>query len=338
MSFTRITIAIALTGLCPLHVLAQQSTPDAPAQAAQPKAPAKPKVYDEKADAKEQIAQALARAAKDNKRVLIQWGGNWCSWCIRLDALFKSDNKIAREILYEYELVHIDSGQNGKNVELAASYGADLKKHGYPFLTVLDAAGKAIANQETAALEVKDKTGESVGVAAGHDPQAVLKFLQDHKAAYRVADDVLKQGLDQAKTSGKLGFVHFGAPWCVWCHRMEAWMDKPEITALLSKQFVDIKIDVDRMIGGKAVIDSFSAGKHGGIPYFVITDADGKPLCDSIAASGNVGFPSAPDEIAHFESMLKKAASKLSPDDVRALVESLKTKPKPETGAPAAHP
>ena len=38
-------------------------------------------IYDESADAKKLVDDAVARAATDNKRVLIQVGGNWCGWC-----------------------------------------------------------------------------------------------------------------------------------------------------------------------------------------------------------------------------------------------------------------
>ena len=34
-------------------------------------------IFDEKAEGKEQIAAALARAKAENRRVLIEWGANW---------------------------------------------------------------------------------------------------------------------------------------------------------------------------------------------------------------------------------------------------------------------
>src|SRR5580698_10516629 len=105
---------------------------------------AKKPVYDEKANAKDLIDSALAAAKRQNRRVLIQWGGNWCSWCLLLHDRMKSDKDLAKTLHYEYDVVLIDS--NG-NKDLAAKYGADLKKHGVPFLTVLDSDGKVIVNE-----------------------------------------------------------------------------------------------------------------------------------------------------------------------------------------------
>ena len=81
-----------LTGVCGVAICASFFGPGAHA-AAQPDSvaaqtlrdepkPAKKPLYDESADAKQQIAAALAKAKRENRRVLIQWGGNWCSWCI----------------------------------------------------------------------------------------------------------------------------------------------------------------------------------------------------------------------------------------------------------------
>lgn len=48
----------------------------APAQDKQEPKKEKP-VFDEKADAKLDVEHALARAKKENKRVLLEWGANW---------------------------------------------------------------------------------------------------------------------------------------------------------------------------------------------------------------------------------------------------------------------
>jgi uncharacterized protein YyaL (SSP411 family) len=295
---------------------------------------AKPKpkpLYDESADPKQQIAAALAAAKKNNRRVLIQWGGNWCPWCIRMGELMKSDAKIAHTLLYEYDLVHVNIGQKGVNGDLLDVYGTTAKKDGFPYLTILDADGKVVANQETDSLEVKGNDGKSLGVKAGHDPKKLLAFLESNKAAPLDAQPILDKALADAKSSGKSVFLHFGAPWCGWCHRLEDWMAKPEIAALLAKDFIDAKIDQDRNTGGNDLLTKFRGSDKGGIPWIVFLDSAGKPLADSNAAKGNIGFPSEPAEIEHFAAMLRKAAKNLTAKDIDALLNSLKAD-KPAAG------
>src|SRR5262245_7554024 len=63
--------------------------------------PQRPPIYDEQADAAADVAAALARAQKENKRVLIQWGANWCGWCHLLHQTFTTDQEVKRKLLYE---------------------------------------------------------------------------------------------------------------------------------------------------------------------------------------------------------------------------------------------
>ena len=72
----------------PAKATAKQETP-----AKKPAAAKKP-AYDEKADAKADLANALAAAKRENRRVLIQWGGNWCPWCVVLHERFKSEKDV----------------------------------------------------------------------------------------------------------------------------------------------------------------------------------------------------------------------------------------------------
>lgn len=288
--------------------------------------PTRTKVYDEAADAKQQIAAALAKAKRENQRVLIQWGGNWCPWCLRLHATMTSDQKLARELLYEYQVIHVDAGSGGdKNVELATSYGADLKSFGYPFLTILDGDGKPVANQETSSLELKGPDGESIeGKGAGHDAAKVLAFLKGHEATPLKADDVLKAGSERATSSGKNLLVHFGAPWCPWCHKLDDWLASDEIAPLIAKDYVELKIDQDRMEGGKQIEAALGMPADEGIPWFAIVDPkSGKALATSQSAKGNIGYPAEDDEIAHFMKMVEGTRSHLSDADLQALKDSL---------------
>src|SRR6185295_11557428 len=97
------------------HLPAQDPPPAAapvaaPASAVAPAKKPEVVVYDEKADGRQQVAKALAKAKRDNQRVLIQWGANWCGWCKWLAGTMKSDKDLRKELLYEYQVVHIDVG------------------------------------------------------------------------------------------------------------------------------------------------------------------------------------------------------------------------------------
>jgi thiol-disulfide isomerase/thioredoxin len=276
-------------------------------------------VYDEKADAHADVKAALANAKRENKRVLIQWGANWCGWCLKLHGLLASDKELAKKVLYEYEVVHVDIGQRDKNMDLAKELGADFQ--GVPFLTILDASGEALVQQPTDPFEK----------GSAHDPAKLLEFLTFWQADYLNAAELKSGSIAQAKESGRRVFLHYGAPWCGYCHLLEQWLAKPEVAALLSKDFVDLKIDVDRTVGGK---EEFAAElkraepkvadpEHFTIPWIALLDGDGKQLAVGHTEKGNIGCPVKTAEIDHFVAMLGKAKVHLTDADVATLRDSL---------------
>jgi len=99
-------------------------------------------------------------------------------------------------------------------------------------------------------------------------------------------------------------------------------MASPNVAPLLAKEFVGVKIEADRMIGGKAILKRYQT-HEGGIPWFVFLDGDGTAGATSDGPKGNVGFPAAPHEIAYFRTMLERAKRKLTDADISALITSL---------------
>ena len=80
----------------------------------------------------------------------MQFGANWCGWCHKLHDLFKKDRKIAKVLMYDYEVVLIDVDRiDGKqhNVKVNERYGNPTKL-GLPVLVVLDADGKQLITQD----------------------------------------------------------------------------------------------------------------------------------------------------------------------------------------------
>ena len=127
------------------------------------------KIFDPKRDAAKDIADAIKLATKQNKHILVDVGGNWCSWCHKLDTLFKTDKDVAA-LLKNYVVVKVDFGDE-KNENKAVLSNYPPITTGYPHLFVLDKTGKLIRDQDTGKLESGDH----------HDPAKVIEFLTKWK-------------------------------------------------------------------------------------------------------------------------------------------------------------
>ena len=96
-----------------------------------------------------------------------------------------------------------------------------------------------------------------------------------------------------------------------------------EDAAALLKEYVPVKIDTDRMIGGKEMIESYPRAKDQGIPWFVFLGPDGQELADSNGPKGNIGCPNTEEEIDAFLAIVKKIAVTLTAEDLASLRTSL---------------
>ncbi|HWD29240.1 MAG TPA: thioredoxin family protein [Rhizomicrobium sp.] len=108
--------------------------------------------YDESANADKDVADAFARAKKSHKRVLIDFGGNWCGDCIVLSNIMMLPD-VKRFVAAHYEVVTVDIGRENKNLQIPARFGVDLKG-GVPTVLVVEPDGKTLVDQgHIAALE-----------------------------------------------------------------------------------------------------------------------------------------------------------------------------------------
>lgn len=264
-------------------------------------------IYDPNADAAAQISAAIAQAKKDNKHILIVYGGNWCGWCYKLHDCFNQNADIKKLLRDDYELVMVDINTNK---DLPKRF--NTKPDGYPYLTVLDTEGKVLINQSTVPLEE----------GRAHDPKKVYEFLNEFKPEPLNAEQVYEQALALAARENKLVFLHFGAPWCGWCHRLEDFLTRPEIAKTMAQDYILVKIDLDRMAGAEA-IDKRIRKKGRGIPWFAILDAEGKVLITSDGPEGNIGYPLRPAEIAHFIRMIKETSRNITSEQISAIENAL---------------
>lgn len=126
-------------------------------------------VYNPGANAAAEVQQALAKAAKEHKRVLLDFGGNWCGDCQILDFYFHQQPNAAI-IAQNYILVDVDVGQMDRNVDIAGKYDVPLK-HGVPALAVLAANGDVVYSQTSGQFAAMGRV----------DPSRVTAFLERWK-------------------------------------------------------------------------------------------------------------------------------------------------------------
>ena len=107
--------------------------------------PAASDIYPAPAQARADIDAAMRTAEATHKRVLLDFGGNWCGDCQVLNIYFH--NATNWPILEaNFVLVDVNIGRMDQNVDLAERYGVPLKK-GVPALAVLSSRGKLLYSQ-----------------------------------------------------------------------------------------------------------------------------------------------------------------------------------------------
>lgn len=108
-------------------------------------------LYSETANPRADIAAALKQAKAEKKRVILDFGGDWCGDCQVLNYyMHQSPNK---ELLEKYYvLVDVNIGHIDQNIDLGDKYGVVLKK-GVPAMAVLRPDGTVVYGQKNGEFE-----------------------------------------------------------------------------------------------------------------------------------------------------------------------------------------
>ena len=139
------------------------------------------------------------------------------------------------------------------------------------------------------------------------------------------AEEVLAPAKQKASAEKKAIFLHFGASWCGWCKKLDAFLDQPQIKPVFEKYFVPVKLVVQENAKNKALENPGAEalleklGGPGGLPYSAFLDAKGVLIVNSKRGGENIGYPAQPQDIDWFVQMMRKAAPKISGDDLKTI-------------------
>jgi thiol:disulfide interchange protein len=108
-------------------------------------------LYSETSNPTADISAALVLARREHKRILLDFGGNWCGDCQVLDFYYHQSPN-AEILAKHYIVVHINIGHMDKNVDVAQKYHVPITK-GVPALAVLDAHGNLLYSERPKEFE-----------------------------------------------------------------------------------------------------------------------------------------------------------------------------------------
>ena len=126
-------------------------------------------LYPANVDAKAEIGDAVTRAEREHKRIILVFGANWCYDCHVLDYALHQPS-VARIADQNFIVIHVDTGEGDKNLDLVVQYKIPLKK-GIPALAVLNSDGSLLYSQQNGEFEA----------ARSMDPATLIAFLKQWK-------------------------------------------------------------------------------------------------------------------------------------------------------------
>lgn len=123
-------------------------------------------LYSTNSDPAADIANAKIAARQGRKRILLEFGGNWCGDCQLLDYYYHQAPN-AELLAKHFVVVRVDIGHMDHNMDIAQKYHVPVTK-GVPALAVLDANGKLLYSEQPKEFEHSS-------------PEAITAFLNRWK-------------------------------------------------------------------------------------------------------------------------------------------------------------
>jgi len=114
------------------------------------------KIYNPFADAGKDIEQAVKTAKEQNKHVLLQVGGNWCPWCIKIHKFIAANAFLDSIVKADYVFLLVNYSKENRNYDILKKLEYP-QRFGFPVFVVLDGDGKRLHTQDSGFLE-KDES------------------------------------------------------------------------------------------------------------------------------------------------------------------------------------
>lgn len=257
------------------------------------------------------LAERVARLCRDARlngmRGLVILEGDDTPHVARVAGLVLNDDNVPDVLAYIP--LRIESAKLAAEGAKIAEYGWPTPAAGEVVLVVLDGNQKQIAE-----LRIK------VAKPADAGPPAAA-FLSAHRLAARDGALLLAEAQKAAAASGRRVWLVEGGPRCGPCFRLARWLDDHH--AALEQDYVIVKLmeNLDEHVDN--VFDKFPRKELSGIPWYAITEPDGKVLATCEGPFGNIGIPDSLEGLRHLRHMLDTTSQRLTSAEKDAMIKSL---------------
>ena len=120
----------------------------------------------------------------------------------------------------------------------------------------------------------------------------------------RDASKDINDAVAEAKRTNKRVLLDVGGEWCVWCHRMDSFIEQnADLAKILETHYVVVKINVDPKNRNEALLSHYP--NIPGYPHLLVLDKSGKLLRSQDTSELESGKSY---DLGRFKSFLQKWA------------------------------
>ena len=290
------------------------------------------------------FAQALAKAKKENKKLMVDCYTLWCGPCRYMATNIFPNDTLGAYMNEHFVCMKLDM-EHGEGPERNKTFQVEA----YPTFIFFDADGKEMSRFEGMAMQ-DDFQKRCERILKGEAPISKEDIQKEKQHRVAEKDTIIDEGkgvnfikgsevrfadvLAQAKRENKRVLVDFWATWCHACMQMnKTTFRDTRVGNMMNYSFVNYAVDVDHDADAKELVEKFNIKAF---PTYLILNPDGTEYNRIIGSNTVEGFAKTltnallgkEDQYTMMERMQKEAEAKAKAERQANLTASPKATPK----------
>lgn len=290
------------------------------------------------------FAQALAKAKKENKKLMVDCYTLWCGPCRYMATNIFPNDTLGAYMNEHFVCMKLDM-EHGEGPERNKTFNVKA----YPTFIFFDADGKEMSRFEGMAMQ-DDFQKRCERILKGEAPISKEDIQKEKQQRVAEKDTIIDEGkgvnfikgsevrfadvLAQAKRENKRVLVDFWATWCHACMQMnKTTFRDTRVGNMMNYSFVNYAVDVDHDADAKELVEKFNIKAF---PTYLILNPDGTEYNRIVGSNPVEGFAKdltnallgKEDQYTMMKRMQKEAEAKAKAERQANLTASPKATPK----------